>query len=711
MSIFSQYNDILRSSIVHQIGFNELRPIQELSGKAILKGKNVIIIAQTAGGKTEAAFFPILSNLIGQTSEGVKCIYISPLKALLNNQEERLDKYFRMVGLSVFKWHGDISLTKRKQLVKEPTDLLMITPESIEVMFTSKYVPIKKMFRNLQYIVIDEIHYFAECDRGSHLLVLMERLRAYSDFDFQRIGLSATVGNTDEILNWMCGASNNIKEVIAPLAKPSKKQIKIQYDETGEIFKSVAKDAMNCNSLFFCRSRKRTEEIAATIGKEQLTIYTHHSSISRERRELAEQKIQLENSSCIVCTSTLELGVDIGHLDKIFQEECPTTVSSFLQRLGRTGRREGKKMNYTFLTTSEQSMLVSIALVELAIDKWVEDVKCDYKAWHILLFQIMTICLQYGAISRTKIWQKINNASCFKKIKEQDFHYLVDYLKGKDFLFEEPGYISMGTKAEKTFGRRNFMKLFSVMSSIEEYIVVTVGGKEIGTLAPDFADTLEKFTCIQLAGKPWMIERIELKEKKIVVNPAPKGIVPRWTSIFTDVLSYEVCRKVYDTLVSNNKKVYLDKKALECLLTLRMDREFLKKEFAPISFDQNDNENNTEYRPSFYWWTFAGRKINFTLQCGLSFLKFHGKIDINNFFIRANANEKDKATIANFVTSMKENGFWDNFEFKKHIVKMLPNHRLSKFQIYLPIRCQVEMLVGEFLDIDGTKRFLTEINL
>ncbi|MGB3768592.1 MAG: DEAD/DEAH box helicase, partial [Phormidesmis sp.] len=206
-SAFARYPARLQEAIVSRLGWTSLRPVQELSSHALLDGKNAVILAPTAGGKTEASIFPMLAQLMEREPEGVGLLYIAPIKALLNNQAERLGLYTEMVGLSRFLWHGDVKPSAKKAFVKEPATLLMTTPESLEVMLLSAKVPHARLFQDLRAIVIDEVHALAGSDRGTHLISVLERIARSTDNDIQRVGLSATVGNPEAILRWMQGTS------------------------------------------------------------------------------------------------------------------------------------------------------------------------------------------------------------------------------------------------------------------------------------------------------------------------------------------------------------------------------------------------------------------------------------------------------------------------------------------------------------------------
>lgn len=697
MSVFERFHERLRQSIVSHLGWQSLRPVQEMAAEAILNGYNAVVLAPTAGGKTEAAFFPVISEMLNRPQDGVQCIYISPIKALLNNQEERLGLYAEMVGLSRFKWHGDAKVSQKKSFIKDPSEILMITPESLEVMLISASVPAHTLFANLRFVVIDEIHALADCDRGGHLLAILERLQQYSQHDIQRIGLSATVGNFNEILNWQQGSSKRSQVVINPPKLASKKTLEVKYLDEIDMAREAAQRALYKKSLFFCDSRARAEKVAQSMQERQIQIYVHHSSVSKEEREMAETAVTSGSNVSVICTSTLELGIDIGELDLIFQAESPSTVASFLQRLGRTGRRPGTKANTTFFTTSTETMIQAIALIELARQNWVENVHLDYKSWHILVHQIMASCLQFGAVTRTKIWQTIQSAQCFRDVVQEQYHQLLNFMVQHDYLSEESGYLSMGIRAEKTFGKRNFMELYSVFSSPVAFQVKTIGGQPLGTVEWQFADAIEPGTCFLLAGVGWIVERLEFEIQTVWVTQAPAGKAPKWGNFAPKILSYQLCRTMYQVLTTDSDYPFCDAASKETLVQLREDRFFLRKSFAPIQ----------EAGQHILWWTYAGGRINITLRYALSHLMGY-EISSNNYYLKFKTEEASENKLKRLIQSMKSPDFWSE-ELIIAITSQLPINRLSKFQDCLPQTFQKELIANEYLDIQGTLMFLSQL--
>jgi len=255
VGIFSRFPERLQAAIANHLGFSSLRPVQELAGEAILDGKNAVILAPTAGGKTEASLFPVIAGLMTEPPSGVGALYVAPIKALLNNQEIRLGDYTEMVGLRRFVWHGDALQSQKDAFLREPAEVLMTTPESLEVMLMSSRVPVQKLFTDLRYVVIDEIHAFAGTERGAHLMSVIERLALLSEHDVQRIGLSATVGNPVAIAGWLAGSSKRASVVVDPPKAKAQRLIKIYLrDDESEFAREAAREGLGKKSLFFCQA-------------------------------------------------------------------------------------------------------------------------------------------------------------------------------------------------------------------------------------------------------------------------------------------------------------------------------------------------------------------------------------------------------------------------------------------------------------------------
>jgi ATP-dependent helicase Lhr and Lhr-like helicase len=563
MSVFSRLPERLQHAIAHQLGFTALRPVQEAAGEAILDGKNAVVLAPTAGGKTEASIFPVLAGLMTAPPAGVGALYIAPIKALLNNQEIRLGEYTEMVGLRRFVWHGDAAQRDKAAFVREPAELLMTTPESIEVMLMSPRVPAARLFADLRYAVIDEVHAFAGTDRGAHLMSVLERVAALSKHDVQRIGLSATVGNPAQIGRWLTGSSARECVVVDPPKPKAKRLIKVYLREDAADFaREASREGLGKKSLFFCQSRALTETIAEQMRGDEIEVFVHHGSVSKEERLAAEERFATGTNACIVATSTLELGIDVGGLDLTFQANAPSTVSSFLQRMGRTGRRPGADANMTFLCEDAVAVVQCTALVLLAARGWVESVKDETRAWPVLVHQILAMTQEHGGISAERCWQMLARVPDFRGIGQDEYLALIEHMKRTEYLFESGGLLSMGRESERAFGKKNFLELYAVFSSPVLYRVRTETKREVGSLEQAFVDRLvEEMSAFLLGGRAWLVLAVDHAERVVRVKPAPRGKKPSWGGFVPQFLGREVCQEMRAVLAGNEQYAFLDAKA------------------------------------------------------------------------------------------------------------------------------------------------------
>jgi len=691
MSVFSRLPERLQHAIAN-LGFTSLRPVQELAGEAILDGHNAVVLAPTAGGKTEAAIFPILAELITSPPTGVGALYVAPIKALLNNQEVRLGEYTEMVGLRRFVWHGDTPKSQKEEFLRDPAELLMTTPESLEVMLMSSRVPAPRLFQDLRYAVVDEVHAFAGTDRGAHLMSVIERLTALSRHDVQRIGLSATVGNPDQIARWLKGTSTRRDVVIDPPRAKTNRLIKIFLrPDVSDFAKEAVREGKGRKSLFFCQSRALTEIIADHMRDADIDVFVHHGSVSKEERYAAEQRFASGTNACIVATSTLELGIDVGGLDLTFQANAPSTVSSFLQRMGRTGRREGTVANMTFLCDDPVYVVQNSALVLLAAKGWVENVKDETRAWPVLVHQILAMTQQHGGISAERCWQMLSRVPDFRGITSDEYFELIDHMKRERYLFEAGGLMSMGDIGEKVFGKKNFLELYAVFSSPVLYRVQTESKRDIGSLEQGFVDRLvQDMSTFLLGGRAWMVLGLNHAERLVRVKPAPRGGKPSWGGYLPQFLGYEVCQQMKAVLTSDDDYPFLDGGAKAALAQWREQLgELLRRDIEPMQYDGD----------AVTWWTFAGGRINQTLKYAIEW-KEGWKVVPDNFSVRVQGDGVRLETVRSVVRELSDPGFWADPQTRRKLMSMVPEYRLSKFQRVLPDKWQVEMVGGYLLEFD-----------
>ena len=698
MSVFHRFPDRLQHAIANTLGFDSLRPVQELAGEAILAGKNAVVLAPTAGGKTEASMFPVIAGLMNEPPSGVGALYIAPIKALLNNQEVRLGQYTQMVGLDRFVWHGDATASDKARFVKQPSELLMTTPESLEVMLVSSRVPVAKLFRDLRYVVIDEGHAFAGTDRGAHLMSVLERLQLVAKPDIQRIGLSATVGNPEQIATWLRGSSARESCVVDPPKLPAKRQLKIQLKEDiSDFAREAARESSGKKSLFFCQSRSVAEQVADKMQGVSVDVFVHHGSVSKEERKAAEERFATGTNACIVCTSTLELGIDVGGLDLTFQANAPSTVSSFLQRMGRTGRREGAVANMSFLCDDPVAVVQDVAICLLAADKWVESVKDEQRCWPVLVHQLLAMTFEHGGISRERCWSVLSKVPDFRGIAKPEYDTLVEHMLARDYLFEAGGLLSMGQKAERVFGKKNFMELYAVFSSPVLYRVHTQNGRDMGSLEQNFVDRLvDSMSTFLLGGRAWLVLSVDHEDRIVRVQPAPGGRKPSWGGFVPQHLNFELCQKMKHVLTADDAYPFVDERGMEAITEWREELGALLKRTGPGLIEEAD---------SVTWWTFAGGRINHTLKYALE-VKEGWKVIPDNFSLRISGDGVATGGARRAIDVISRADFWDDEANRLQMLARVPEYRLSKFQRALPSKYEVEM-VGEYLlDFEGTKRWL-----
>lgn len=701
MSAFARFPPRLQEAIASRLGWSSLRPVQELAGEAILDGKNAVVLAPTAGGKTEASVFPVLAGLIETPPAAVGALYVAPIKALLNNQEDRLGTYTEMVGLRRFVWHGDAADGEKRKFVKDPAELLMTTPESMEVMLLSARVPTATLFADLRFIIVDEIHAMAGTDRGAHLMSVIERLAAYTKNDVQRIGLSATVGNPPDILKWLQGSSKRDGVVVDPPKTPAPRQIAVKvYDSIAGIAQEAGRQALGKKSLFFCQSRALSESVAERMRGGGVDVFVHHSSVSLEERRDAEHRFHHGTNVAIVCTSTLELGIDVGDLDLVFQANAPSSVSSFMQRMGRTGRRAGQAANTTFYCENPDEVLQAVAIVELAREGWVESVPTRPRCWPVLVHQLLAMTLQFGAISAEKCWDQLTRVPDFGGIRRAEFDLLVSHMKEGDYLFESGGLLSMGTKAERIYGRKNFSELYAVFSSPVLYRVQTAAAKDLGSLEQNFVDRLvDEMSSFLLGGRAWTVEHVNHTDRIVRVREAPRGQKPSWGGFLPQHLGFELCQRMRRVLIDDVAYPYVDQAGMASIAARRADLGQLLRGAGgglPVQIAERAG----------HLWTFAGGQINHTLKYAIE-LTTGWKVIADNVQLRVEGAGIAHATLDEAIEKLRSPAFWSSEETRKALFARVPDFRLSKFQQALPPACETEVVSTYLLDIDGTQRFLS----
>jgi ATP-dependent Lhr-like helicase len=692
---FARLHPHVQHAVIHDLGWRELRPVQELTIDGVLDGDNCVVLAPTAGGKTEAAIFPILSQILSEGSEPVAALYVCPIRALLNNQEERLRSYARMVGLEVFKWHGDVSDSRKQTFRQAPAHILMTTPESLEVMLISARTDARALFLGLTTVVVDEVHAFAADDRGAHLAALLERLVALCGRDVQRIGLSATVGNPLVIGEWLQGSSERKFRLVDPPKPQAARDLLIDYcEDLDEAASGIARIARGRKSLVFVESRSKAERVAQKLEGSGVEVFIHHSAVSRADRTIAEEQFTRGQNTAIVCTSTMELGIDVGDLDLVIQLDAPSSVASFLQRLGRTGRRANTRANCTFFCLTPESLLQSLALLRLAESGWVEDVRPAVQAMHVLAHQVMALVLQEGGISRHQLLPWVHAAYPFSSIRDERFHELVDTMVAREILYEADGMLSLGRRGEQLYGRKNFFELYAVFT-VPPVLRVMHGKEDVGYVQALFVTMHDRDAgplCFRLAGRAWQVGEIEWGRGVLRVRPADHGRVPTWLGQ-PGVLSEALCQAMMDILVNERDEAkWLTTASARELQFLRDGYTgLLELGTAPLEVTAEGVQ----------WHTFAGGAVNRLLAAGLE-KETGAKWVSGNLSVRA----KDLG-LADATEAVAKLATLDWEQAASDAAHAMVRGMISKFQPCLPQDAEDRLLAERLLDLPATLRFLS----
>ena len=696
---FDRLHPQLRHAIVNELGWRSLRPVQDLTIGAVLDGANSVVLAPTAGGKTEAALFPVLSRVLSEELPPVAALYVCPIRALLNNQEPRLTQLARMVGVEVFKWHGDVSANRKSAFLRRPVHLLMITPESLEVLLMGQGEEARRIFRGLSAVIIDEVHAFAGDDRGAHLVALLERLARFAGRDFQRIGLSATVGNPEEIGRWLQGSSERPFRLVDPPRPPPERELRIDYTpEEGDVARAVVAAGKGRKSLVFVESRRQAERLASSLAGRGVDVFVHHSAVSRADRALAEERFASGSNTAIVCTSTLELGIDVGDLDLVLQVNAPATVASLLQRMGRTGRRPGARANCSFFCETPESLLQTVALVRLMERGWVEPVVPSYRSAHVLAHQILALSIQERGLSRHVVADWVARASPFRELSGTEVQSLVDAMLASDVLTAADGRLLLGERGEKLYGGRNFFELYAVFSAPQS-VVVQHQGAEVGTVQGFFLRSLPRDSgpiSFRLANRAWKVIRIDWSRGVCEVEPAEVGRVPNWMGM----------AKFYSqTLCGEMKRTLADASVHPALTTIaRAELEALR-----LAYDGMVGEGTSALESSvdgLSWHTFAGGAINRVLATALEQTTGR-RWTSGNLSIRT----RDPVGLAEASAAI---GRWKSETLQGAEDAIVADDRgptLTKFEPCLPSQMLRELRAKILADPAGAKEFMEQNRL
>lgn len=594
---FDTLHPALQYHIVNSLNWSSLRPTQRDAIAPIRDGRHCLLLAPTAGGKTEAAIIPVLSRMLTENWTGVSVLYVCPIKALLNNLAQRLEHYAGLVGRRVELWHGDVSQSRKQRALKDPPDIILTTPESVEGMLISTRVERQAWFSSLRAVIVDELHAFAGDDRGWHLRSIMVRLERYVCRPPQRIGLSATVRNPEQLLAWF--APFGEREVVGSAGVSTDADVTVDFVGSIENAATViSRLHRGRKRLVFCDSRSHTERLGNLLREHGVRTYVSHASLSASERKQAETAFAEEKDCVIVATSTLELGIDVGDLDYVIQIDAPSTVSSFLQRMGRTGRRQGARRNCLFLATTDQAFLLTLGLAEQWMQAWVEAAVPPPEPWGVVVQQTLTMALEHGVLVRAELLSRL--ARCFPECAAIDLEELIAGLVDQGYLCEAgEGVLQVGPATEREYGRGHYRALLATFEG-SPLLTARYAGADVGYVDPSALNGEEQRRNILLAGRTWTIVDVDWGRRIVTLEPASGGGTARWTGTGR-VLGAEVCGAIRTALAKETLDgVTFSKRAVLRLAKLR-DAMPMGEAEQVISRDE---------RGRYRVWTFAGTISN-----------------------------------------------------------------------------------------------------
>ncbi len=733
---------------IYTHGWTELRQVQVEACRVIFDtDAHLLIAAGTASGKTEAAFLPVLTLLHQNPSATIGVLYIGPIKALINGQFERLNDLLKEADIPVWAWHGDVSQSRKQKLLKNPKGVLQITPESLESLLINKNTELIRLFGDLRFVIIDEIHAFMGSERGCQILCQLGRLSRFMETPARRIGLSATLGDYSLAEDWL--KSGTDKPVITPEIPSGQRKVQLAVEhfyipsqlggqeeappptppypggeleqdyQSGEFeqdyqgrereyYRYIFDNSKSRKCLIFANNRTETELVIAKLREiakaEKLPdiYHVHHGSISARLREAAEEAMCGSAPAVTAATVTLELGIDIGQLERVIQLNAPLSVASFLQRLGRTGRR-GSPADMRFVCTEDEpsgeewlpeqipwQLLQAIAIIQLYIEeRWIEPIQPIQYPFSLLYHQTMSILLGMGELSPAALAQQVLTLPAFAAISKDDFRQLLRYLIDIDHIQQtEKGGLIIGLTGEKIV--RNF-HFYAVFPDNVEYIV-RAESMEIGSIIMP----LPVGSRFALAGRTWEVLEIDLKRKAVFVKQVQGSASISWRggsgNIHTKIL--ERMRRV---VCENVQYPYLQNHAKERLKAVR--------QLARTAGLERDNIVSLEDNTCciFPWMgTIAYRTLerflNFCVRESLDIRRIEG---ISPYFLIVKLGKNTVKELYDAIVAFCDNGLTAD-----DLVASVEAPKLQKYDEFIPNNLLRKAFACDYLDVEELRQVL-----
>jgi len=580
---------------IREQGWHELRAIQSQAIHDILDSDaDLIIAASTAGGKTEAAFLPLISQVLEAPagSSGFDLLYIGPLKALITDQAGRLEKVCREIELPVVPWHGDVSASVKLRALKAPKGILLITPESLEALFIRRGLEIPRLFGATRAVIIDELHSVLDSERGVQVRSLLARMELAVKRPVRRIGLSATLGDMELAKAYLRPDAAQAVRLIEADGGEAELRLQLRGYVSGDPDENTpsATDAVaahlfqhlrGSDNLVFAGARQSVEIYADRLralceGKRlPQEFYPHHASLSREHRDFVERRLKDGTKpTTAICTSTLELGIDIGDVSCVAQVGAPFSVASLRQRLGRSGRREGQPAilrQYAveaqltsasnFVDRLRLGLIRAVAMIDLLLEGWCEPPKQEALHLSTLVHQILSVIAERGGAYADGLYRVLCQEGPFRLVSTPTFLDVLRAMGNPDApLIEQSGngLLLLGALGEKLVEHYSF---YAVFQTPEEFRLIA-DGRELGTLP--VTNILAPGMMIIFSGRRWVVQEIHDRDKVILVTPAKAGVPPIFGGDPGDIHD-RVIERMFQILEGDEHPAYLDEVSLHLL--------------------------------------------------------------------------------------------------------------------------------------------------
>jgi ATP-dependent Lhr-like helicase len=702
---------------IYTQGWTELRHVQVEACRVIFDTEaHLLLAAGTASGKTEAAFVPVLTLLHQNPSATIGILYIGPIKALINDQFERLNDLLKEADTPVYPWHGDVSQSRKQMLLKNPKGVLQITPESLESLLLNKNAELVRLFGDLRFVIIDEIHAFMGSERGCQILCQLARLSRFIQKPPRRIGLSATLGDYLLAEKWL--QSGTETPVITPQIQSGQRKVQLAVehfylpdeDEStiSPYYRYIFDISKSRKCLIFANDRTKTESVIANLRQIAQTegspdiYHVHHGSIAAPLREAAEKAMRDSTPAVTAATVTLEMGIDIGQLERVIQLDAPLSVASFLQRLGRTGRR-GSPADMRFVCTEDEllgeeslpelipwQLLQCIAIIQLYIEeRWIEPIQPLRYPFSLLYHQTMSILASMGELSPADLAQQVLTLPTFEAISKEDFRQLLRYLIDIDHIQQtENSGLIIGLTGERIV--RNF-HFYAVFPDNLEYVVRGENG-EIGSIVMPPA-VGNRFA---LAGRTWEVLEIDSKRKSVFVQQVEGIASISWRGGGGNIHS-KILQRMRQVLFEDIQYPYLQKQAKERLKAVR--------QLARLVELKQDNilllEDNTY---CLFPWTGTTsfrtleRFLNFFVRSSLDIKSIRG---ISPYFLIIKLGKNTVEDFYREIASFCEKGLTAD-----DVVASEEAPKLQKYDEFIPNNLLRKAFAGDYLDVVELRQVL-----